>query len=320
MKAIVVKEFGDPSVLRLEEVPDPKPGPGQVVVRLHATGVNPVDTYVRAGVYPKLPALPYTPGADAAGVVLSVGQDVTRVEPGDRVYVAGSLTGTYAEQALCTDWTVFPLPAHISFAQGAAVHIPYATAFRALFDRAQAQAGETVLIHGASGGVGIAAVQLARAAGLRVVGTAGTERGLKLILDEGAHVAINHKSASHFDELLAVTSGRGFEIILEMLANVNLGRDLPLLAVHGRVIVIGSRGNVEITPRDAMTRDATIQAMSLINATPQDLTRIHSALVAGLENKTLRPVVGQEIPLAEAARAHVAVLDSGAHGKIVLIP
>jgi NADPH2:quinone reductase len=163
-------------------------------------------------------------------------------------------------------------------------------------------------------------VQLARAAGLRVVGTAGTERGLKLIVDEGAHVAINHKSASHFDELLAVTNGRGFEIILEMLANVNLGRDLPLLAVHGRVIVIGSRGNVEITPRDAMTRDATIQAMSLINATPQDLTRIHSALSAGLENKTLRPVVGQEIPLAEAARAHVAVLDSGAHGKIVLIP
>jgi NADPH2:quinone reductase len=320
MKAIVVKEFGDPSVLQLVEVPDPKPGSGQVVVRLHATGVNPVDTYVRAGAYAKKPALPYTPGADGAGVVLSVGKEVTRFKPGDRVYVAGTLTGTCAEQALCEERTVFPLPEHVSCAQGAAVHIPYATAFRALFDRAHAQAGETVLIHGASGGVGIAAVQLARAAGLRVVGTAGSDRGLKLILEEGAHVAISHKGANYFDELLAATRGRGYEVILEMLANVNLGRDLPLLAVHGRVVVVGSRGSVEITPRDAMTRDASILAMSLINLTPQDLTRIHSALVAGLENKTLRPVIGQEIPLAEAARAHVAVLEPGAHGKIVLIP
>src|SRR5262249_11024688 len=155
------------------------PGPAQVVVRIHAAGVNPVETYIRAGVYPRKPELPYTPGTDGAGVVLLTGKDVSRFKPGDRVYVAQPLTGTYAEQTLCEESSVFPLPAHMSFAQGAAVHIPYATAFRALFDRAAAQGGETVLIHGASGGVGIAAVQLARAAGLRVVGTAGSERGLK---------------------------------------------------------------------------------------------------------------------------------------------
>ncbi len=319
MKAIVVKEFGAPSVMRIEEVPDPKPGPAQVVVRIHAAGVNPVDTYIRAGVYWKKPTPPYTPGSDGAGEVLSVGKDVTGVKPGDRVYLAGSLTGTYAEQALCEEYSVFPLTAHLSFAQGAAIHVPYATAYRALFHRAKAQAGETVLINGASGGTGIAAVQLARAAGLRVVGTAGSERGLKLVLAEGAHVAIDHKKASHFDDALAAANGRGFNIILEMLANVNLGRDLPLLAFGGRVVVIGSRGNVEITPRDLMSRDAAILGMSLLNAQPQELSGIHAALVAGLENKSLRPVVGQEIPLAEAPRAHEAVMQSGAHGKIALI-
>ncbi len=280
MKAIVVKEFGEPSVMKIEEVPDPKAGPGQAVVRIHAAGVNPADTYIRAGVYPRKPELPYTPGTDGAGVVMSIGKEVTRVKVGDRVYLAGCLSGTYAEQGLCDEWTVFPLPAHVSFAQGAAMHIPYGTAFRALFHRAHAQGGETVLINGASGGVGIAAVQLARAAGLRVVGTAGSERGLKLILAEGAHVAIDHKKESHFDDAMAATDGRGFNVILEMLANVNLGRVLPLLASGGRAVVVGSRGNVEITPRDIMMRDATVLGMSLWNLTPQG-DRQHPFLAGG---------------------------------------
>ncbi len=133
MKAIRVKEFGGPEVLRIEEVPDPQPGPGQVVVRIKAAGVNPVDTYIRAGVYPRKPQLPYTPGADGAGMVESVGEGVTRFKTGDRVYVGGGLTGTYAELALFDEWSVWPLPAHLSFAQGAAVNVPYVTAFRALF-------------------------------------------------------------------------------------------------------------------------------------------------------------------------------------------
>jgi NADPH:quinone reductase len=320
MKAIRVHQFGEPSVLRLEEVPDPKPGPGQVVVAIKAIGVNPVDTYMRAGIYPNKPALPYTPGTDAAGVILSAGANVSRVSVGQRVYTAGTLTGSYAEQALCDESTVFPLPDPATFQQGAAMHVPYATAFRALFHRAQALGGETVLIHGASGGVGIAAVQLARGAGLRIIGTAGSERGLKLILEQGAHVALDHKKPNHFEEALAATGGKGYNVIIEMLANVNLGRDLPLLALKGRAVVVGSRGAVEITPRDAMARDATILGMTLWNLTPADTYSIHSALGAGLENKSLRPVIGQEIPLAEASRAHVAILEPNAHGKIVLIP
>jgi len=320
MKAIRVKEFGGPEVMKLEDVPDPKPSAGQVVVRIRAAGVNPVDTYIRAGVYPRKPSLPYTPGTDGAGTVESAGPDAKRFKPGDRVYTAGSLSGSYAELALCEEQFVFPLPANVSFAQGAAMHVPYATAFRALFHRAQARGGESVLIHGASGGVGIAAVQIARAAGLRVIGTVGSDRGRKLVAAEGAHEILDHGALNHFEEALAATGGRGYDVILEMLANVNLGRDLGILAPRGRVVVVGNRGNAEINARDIMTRDGSILAMSLWNATPQDLTSIHSALVAGLENKTLRPVIGQEIPLAEAARAHAAVMAAGAYGKIVLIP
>jgi len=320
MKAIRVKEFGGPEVMRLEEVPDPKPSGAQVVVRMRAAGVNPVDTYMRAGVYPRKPTLPYTPGTDGAGTVETAGPDAKRFQAGERVYLAGSLSGTYAELALCDEQFVFPLPAHVSFAQGAAMHVPYATAFRALFQRAHAVAGETVLVHGASGGVGIAAVQLARAAGLHVIGTVGSERGGKLVLAEGAHEVLDHSAPKHFEEALAATGGRGYELIVEMLANVNLGRDLAILAPHGRVSVVGSRGNAEIIPRDIMGRDGAIFGMSLWNATPQELISIHSALVAGLENKTLRPVIGQEIPLAEAARAHTAIMAAGAYGKIVLIP
>ena len=320
MKAIRVKEFGGPEVLKLEEVPDLRPAAGQVVVRIRAAGVNPVDTYIRSGVYPRKPALPYTPGTDGAGTIESFGSGVTRFRPGDRVYTAGTLSGSYAEQCLCDEQSVFPLPANVSFAQGAAMHVPYGTAFRALFHRAQAQGGEIVLIHGASGGVGIAAVQLACAAGLRVIGTASSDRGKQLVAAEGAHQVLDHKAPNHFEEALAATGGRGYGIILEMLANVNLGRDLGILAPRGRVVVIGNRGTAEINARDIMTRDGSILAMSLWNATPQELTSIHSALVAGLENKTLRPIIGQEISLAEAARAHVAVMEAGAYGKIVLVP
>lgn len=320
MKAIRVREFGGPEVLRLEDVPELKPAAGEVVVRIHAAGVNPVETYIRAGVYARKPALPYTPGTDGAGTIEATGKNATRFAPGARVYVAGSLSGTYAEQALCEESSVFPLPAHVSFAQGAALGVPYATAYRALFQRANARPGETVLIHGASGGVGIAATQLARARGLRVIGTAGSDKGRALVKAEGAHEVVDHKSPDHFDKALSLTGGRGYDVIVEMLANVNLARDLTILAHGGRVIVVGNRGNIEINPREVMARDAAILGMSLWNISPVDSLSVHAALGAGLENKTLRPVIAQEIPLPEAARAHIAVMENTALGKIVLVP
>ena len=320
MKAIRVHEFGPPEVMRLEEVPDPAPGPGQVLVRIRAAGVNPVETYIRSGAYARRPALPYTPGNDAAGIVEAVGDGVRGVTAGDRVYTSETVTGAYAELALCDAARVHPLPGSVSYAQGAAVGVPYATAWRALFQRTRAVPGETVLVHGASGGVGIAAVQIARAAGLRVFGTAGTDEGIVLVLRERAHAVFDHRSAGYMEEAVRETGGRGFDVILEMLANVNLGRDLKALAMGGRVVVIGSRGTVEIDPRDTMARDASVVGMSLFNMTDADRAVVHAALVAGLENGTLRPVIGRELPLSAAPESHVAVMSPGARGKIVLLP
>lgn len=320
MKAIRVHAFGEPEVMRLEDVPDPSPGPDQIVVQLHAVGVNPVETYIRSGKYARTPELPYTPGTDGAGVVESMGAEVRGVGVGDRVYIAGSLTGSYAQRALCSRWQVFPLPPDISFAQGACVSVPYATAYRAIFNRAAAQVGEIIFIHGASGGVGTAAVQIAHSAGLIVMGSAGTPEGRELIREHGADRVFDHKDPAHFQKVLDATGGRGANIILEMLANVNLGEDLKILAKGGRVVVIGSRDKIEIDPRDTMMRDASILGMSLMNAGERELLSIHHALVAGMRTGRLKPVVGRELPLAEAARAHHEILEKSASGHIVLIP
>jgi NADPH:quinone reductase len=320
MKTILVREFGGPEVLKLEEVPTPKPQPNQVLVKIHAAGVNPYDTYMRNGTYAIKPPLPYTPGSDAAGVVEAVGSGITKVKPGDRVYTAKTVTGAYAEYVLALEEQVHRLPNNITFEQGAGIWVPYGTAYFALYHHAKARAGETVLVHGASGGVGTAALQMAHAMGLTVFGTAGTDKGLELARREGAHQVFNHSKAGYQEEILKATGGKGVDVILEMLANVNLGADLKLLALHGRVIVIGNRGEVTINARDLMARRGAILAFTLWAATESETTEIHAGIIAGLENGTLRPVVGKQIPLAEAARAHKEVLEPGASGKIVLTP
>jgi NADPH2:quinone reductase len=320
VKAIRVHQFGGPEVLKLEEVPDPQSGPGQVVVRVHAAGVNPVEAYIRTGTYAAKPNLPYTPGSDAGGVVVAVGPGVKRVKTGDRVYTTASITGTYAEMALCDEAKVQRLPEHVSFEQGAAMGVPYGTAYRGLFQRADAKPAETVLVHGASGGVGTAAVQLARAAGMVVIGTAGSEDGMKLVQEQGAHHVLNHSTEGYLDELMKLTEGRGVDVIIELLANKNLARDLTVLAKKGRVAVIGNRGTIEINPRDAMSREADIRGVTLMNTSDAEYKEMHAALVAGLESGALHPVIGEKIPLAEAARAHTEIMGgSGARGKMVLV-
>ncbi len=319
MQAIVVREFGPPDVMKLEEVPDPTPGPGQLLIRVHAVGVNPVEAYIRAGSYARKPNLPYIPGSDVGGTVEKAGPNVTAFKSGDRVYTQGA-SGGYAQLMVCDQALAHPLPARVSFAQGAALGVPYSTAWRALFMRARARAGETLLVHGASGGVGTAAVELGRSHGLRVIGTAGTADGLTLAREHGAHHVLNHRHADYLQQVMPLTGNAGVDVVLEMLANVNLDRDLTLLAPRGRVVVIGNRGRVEIDPRKAMARDGAILGMTLFNATPEELREIHAGLVAGLESGTLNPVIGKEFPLADAATAHVAIMESAAYGKIVLVP
>ncbi len=325
MKAIRVHEYGGPAVMKLEDVPDPTAGPGEVVVRVRAAGVNPVDAYLHTGLYARKPVLPYTPGQDGAGEVESVGADVTAVKPGDRVYIGGvgntvAGAGTYAERARCSPSQLHRLPERVSFAQGAALGVPYCTAYRALHQRAHARPGETILVHGATGGVGIACVELAHASGLTVIGSGGTDRGLAAAREHGADTVVNHRQSGYTDEIMRATGGKGVDLIVEMAAHLNLDRDLGLLAKHGRVVVVGNRGKTEVDARQAMGRDAAILGMTLFNVTDADFVEIHAALIAGLANGTLNPLIGREIPLAAAVHAHEAVMEPGALGKTVLVP
>ena len=319
MKSIEVKKFGAPEVMKLVEKPAPVPGPGEVVVQVKAIGVNPVETYIRAGTYPKLPDLPYTPGGNVAGTIAACGPGVTHWHQGDRVYSAATMSGGYAEMVLCTAEQVFRLPENISFAQGAAIGVPAATAWRALFVRGRGKSGERLLIHGASGSVGQAAVQLARDAGMVVHGTAGSDQGCSLVQELGAE-AVNHNQPGYQEGLLEATSGAGFDLILEMLANKNLEKDLHLLALRGRIVIIGSRGRIEIDPRLTMGKETEIRGLAVFNATAEETRQTHSALASAMERGVLVPTISREMALVDAPLAHQLVMNDGNCGKIVLLP
>ena len=320
MKSIIIREFGSPEVMKLEDIPTPEPSDTQVLVKVMAAGVNPVDTYLRSGNYASAPKLPYTPGKDAAGVVEKTGDKVTKFKNGDRVYTAGSITGTYAEYSLCDETHLGRLPENVSFEQGAGIWTPYATSYRALFQKAGARSGETVFIHGASGGVGVAAIQWAKNAGLKVIGSASSDGGKKLVTDEGADHVVDHTDEKHLAEVRDLTGGRGVDVIIEMLANENLAKDFDALAMFGRISIVGNRGSLDFNPRLAMGKDASLFGMSLFNAPPEAMEEIHSAIFDGLTQGFLKPVVRESIPLAEAPRAHKQVIENKAFGKIVLIP
>jgi len=320
MKAIRVHEFGDAEAMQLEDIPEPTAAAGEVVLKVGAIGVNPVDTYVRAGVHLIRPELPFIPGADAAGTVLSLGDGVGQFKAGDRVYVAGSWGGCYAEQVARSVDHIFPLPDNVSFAEGAAIGTPYGTAYWSLVNRGRGKAGETVLVHGASGAVGTAALQIASSMGINTIGTAGSERGLELVRQQGATHALDHSQDGYLDAIGELTGGEGPDLILEMLANVNLAQDMDVVAKYGRIVVIGNRGPVEINARVAMMKELDIRGIALFNATPEETADLHAALGRGLADGSLKPVIGKELPLAEAVEAHHAVLRPGAYGKIVLMP
>ncbi len=310
MKVIEVREFGDPDVMVLVERPKIAPGRGEVSVRVEAIGVNPVETYIRAGTYPVLPALPYTPGGNVAGVVQECGAGVEGLNEGDRVYSTATISGGYGEYTLCSVDQLFLLPEQLTFAQGAAIGVPAATAWRALFLRGDARSGETLLIHGASGSVGQAATQLAKKKGMIVTGTAGSAKGCELLADLGADVVCNHNEKG-YEEKLVKGAEEGFDLILEMLANENLERDLELLAPGGRVIVIGSRGRIEIDPRATMGKETDIRGFSLFSATREEIQQIHSGLGEAIEDGVLVPKISCEMSLGAAPEAHRRVMKDG---------
>ena len=324
MKAIRAHSFGGPEVLQLEELDDPVPGAGEVVVDVHAAGVNPADTYMLNGTYAVVPELPYIPGGDAGGVISAVGDGCEAHSVGDRVFVgtalSADLSGCYAEKVKRKAGEVMPLPEGVSFAEAAAFGVSYPTAHYALFERGGAIAGETVFIHGATGSVGTAAIQLAKRAGLTVIGSGGTTNGLDLIRAEGADHVVDHSKEGYLDEVTPFNGGNGPELILEMLANVNLAADMDLAAKFGRIVIIGNRGEITVNPRVAMMKELDIRGIALWNVTAEQVALMMADILNGVADGTVRPVIGRQMPLAEAAEAHVAVLEPGAHGKIVLVP
>src|SRR5688572_8779137 len=273
-----------------------------------------------AGNYAIKPALPYIPGQDGAGTVVRVGDAVERWSEGDRVLIgqtaAGRLQGCYAEEALCQEDWLWPLPANLSFGQGAAINITHVTAFRALFDVARARAGERVLIHGATGGVGLAALQIARAHKLIVIGTGGSEEGRELLRQQGAEVVLDHSAEGYLEPLKADPP----DVILEMVANVNLARDMEIIAAHGRIVVIGNRGEITVNPRLLMGKQAAVIGVNYWTDGEPAVRRELDAIVQGVEAGDINPVIQTELPLGEALMAWEMVMKSRSLGKIVLLP
>jgi NADPH:quinone reductase len=294
-----------------------------VLIRVRAIGVNPVETYIRSGNYAYTGPWPYTPGHDAAGTVEAVGEGVTRVHPGDRVYTHRTLSGAYAEYALAAEGMVQRLPDRVSFAQGAALPTPYYTAYRALFERLHVRPGRALLVHGATGGVGVAALQLARAHGLTVIGTAGSDAGAALIAP-WCHTVLRHGAPGLVEAVLAASpGGKGVHYVLENLANVNLQTDLQVVApmAGAAICVVGSRGDVSITPRLLMAKEATLTGVMLWGNADDDWTAAAAHIHAGLASGTLAPVLGTVHAGLEAApAAHEEVIShaGGARGKIII--
>jgi NADPH:quinone reductase len=321
MRAIRIHTFGEPEVLQLESIPDPQPGPSEVLVAVKAAGVDPIDASIRAGhmqgsaFHRKV--LPYTPGYGGAGIIQAVGAGVAAQQVGQRVYITRSNSGTYAELAVCDVQQIHSLPPSLSFAQGAVIGSSYSTAYTALFLKADAQSGETVLVRGATGGVGLAAVQWARAGGLTVIGTGGSEAGRRLVAEQGIAHVLDHTVPDMPDQVRALSAGQGIDIVIEMRAE-NLAADLALLGKRGRVVIMSPHGTVTVDPTPVVLNDLTVLGMSLSNLRPAEWDRIEAATTAGLYQGILRPIVGQVFPLADASSAQAALAEPGTHGRIVL--
>lgn len=321
MKAMRAHQFGGPEQLRLEDAPEPQVQAGQVLIRVQAAGLNPADL-VRLSGRLGTPPLPYIPGTDVCGEVEDVGSGVTHVKKGDRVF-GRALTGGYAEKTCLAAGEAIPLPANLSFIEGSAIPIPFYTAYRALHHKAKIAAGETVLISAGGGGVGVAAIQLAKLAGTRVLTTVGSAEKAARTRELGADVAINYKEQDFAEEARKCTDGKGVDVIIENVATDNLKKDLEIVARDGRIILIGTgtgkgpEGQFAIM--HALMKDANLLGMSLVNAgpvIPEMATALTSLFTAG----KLKAIVSKTYPLADAPQALADLVAGRVFGKLAVTP
>ena len=322
MKAIVVNQYGVEDSMQLMDIPEPVPGPGEVLVSMKNAGVNPNETYVLTGTYAfYTPELPFTLGFDGAGIIDAVGGSVEGFRAGDRVYIAGFMakynSGTYAQKVRVSADAVQLLPDNVDFAQGAALGIPATAAYRAIYLRGEVKSGDYVLIHGASGGVGLLAIQMAKACGAIVIGTASSEAGRALILEQGADYAMDHLTPDNLAKLKEYTNQKGPNVIIEFLANKNLEIDMEVIAKYGRIVVIGNRGTIEVNPRLLMAKDSDIRGLGIPNYTEEEYKQSFVKINELLASGKLSPVIGQHFTLEEAKAAHKMIMDQKTKGKLV---
>jgi NADPH2:quinone reductase len=323
MRAIVFDRTGGPEVLGLSEVPRPEVRPGMVLLRVHAIGVNFADTRFRQGTYVAKPKLPDTPGMEAAGVVEAVGEGVTDFRRGDRV--TAFTVKSYAEYCQAPTPMVIPLPEAVNFVDGAAFPIQVLTAYHMLHTADSTGPGKTVLVHSAAGGVGLAAVQLARAAGARVLGTVSSEAKAQLVRDHGADAVIDYASGKFADEVLRLTEGRGADLILDAVGKPTFEEGLRCLALFGHLVLYGRAGGptdpfnlAALSPKSQ--KISGFMVPTLTRNFPERTRQSAAHCFALMREGRLRLHIGRTFPLAEAAEAHRYLESRRSTGKLILLP
>lgn len=324
MRAMVVEEWCEPKDMRLRELPDPEPGPGQVAIDVKAVGCNFFDILIAQGKYQVKPPRPFAPGGEVAGVVRAVGANVDSVRVGDRVFAMLGWGG-YATVALAPAATVVRMPASMSFEHGAAFGVVYQTSYFALVYRARLQAGETLLVHAAAGGVGLAAVQIGAALGARVIATASSASKLDIARQHGAEHTFDYSTAAWVEGVKDATGGRGADVIYDPVGGEIFDLSTKCIAFGGRLLVIGFASGVipSIQVNRVLLKNISIVGLhwgAYRQHDPEKIPQAMEALFAMYERGAVRPVVSSTYPLAEAAQALQEIAERRSVGKVVLVP
>ncbi|HLN77620.1 MAG TPA: NAD(P)H-quinone oxidoreductase [Nocardioidaceae bacterium] len=323
MRAVIASEPGGPEVLTVTELPDPKPGSGEVVVDVAATAVNRADTLQRQGNYPPPPGASDVLGLECSGTISAVGPEVTAWQVGDEVcaLLAG---GGYGEKVIVPAGQVMPVPKGMDLVTAGALPEAACTVWSNIFMIAGLQPGETLLVHGGAGGIGNMAIQLAKALGAKVVTTAGSEEKLELCRSLGADVAVSYRDQDFVEEVKAATDGRGADVILDNMGAKYLDRNVSALATEGRLVIIGMQGGVkgELNIGKLLSKRGAVIATALRSRPVEEKAAICSAVVEHVwplvVDGSVRTLVHATYPFAEAGAAH-RLMESGDHvGKIVL--
>jgi len=322
MKAVLCKQYGPPESLVIEELPSPVPGPGEVVVSVKAASVNFPDFLIIQNKYQFKPPLPFSPGSELSGLVKEVGAGVSNVRPGDRV-IAFTTYGAFAEEVKTEALRLLPLPEKMDFITGAAFLLTYATSDHALRDRGALRAGETLLVLGAAGGVGLAAIEIGKALGARVIACASTEDKLAVCREHGADATINYATEELRERVKALTEGRGVDVVYDAVGGPYTEPAFRSLAWRGRLLVVGfAAGEIPKLPLNlALLKGAAVVGVfwgDFARREPKAFAESVRQLARWYAEGRLRPHVSQTLPLERAAEAIQLLASRKAKGKIVL--